>query len=344
MTQIKKYRWLFVMLIGYNALFFGSSMLVYLGKNAAYILAAAGASVSLILYSFLYSDKIFNFICNSEKTSRFFSFIISLVALISCVATVCYSCESIGVSFLKKSPFVYVLSFVIFATICASFFGIKPVSRYAFVSGIAIFAGVIVLAFLFSDKYDTNNLYPLFGTASPRGVLYSVFLFSNIVYLYPVIWKEKGDRVRIGSETRKIILISGALIVLVCALYNMYTPYVAIDDIQNPILAVASSVDFDILFERCEVVVLVMWIFASFISPSALFTFFLDNFSYSVNLADKKAMIKSGALVIYAASLICDKFLFHEYLYMISLVLTFLVSVIIPVISFIMYCASEVNK
>ncbi len=344
MTQIKKYRWLFVMLIGYNALFFGSSMLVYLGKTASYLLAVTATVISLVLYGFLYSSKNLQFICNNEKLTKFFSAIISLVALVSCAATIGYSCESFGVFFLKKSPFLYILSFIILATICASCFGIKPVSRYAFISGSVIFAGVVILSFFFLDKYDINNLYPIFGTVSAKGVLYSVFLFSNVVYLYPIVWKEKKIDFKTGREIAKIVLISGVLITIVCISYNLYTPYVAIGNMQNPLLAVASSVDFDVLFERCEAVVFIMWIFAAFISSSALFTFFVDNFSYGANLSDKKALLGAGAVVVSAAAVICDKFSFHEYLYMISLVLTFLVSVIIPVISFIVNIASGGNK
>ncbi len=332
------------MLIGYNALFFGSSMLVYFGKTASYILAVVATVISLVLYSFLYSSKNLHFICNNKKTSKIFSAIISLVALVSCIATIAYSCESFGVFFLKKSPFLYILSFVILATVCASCFGIKPVSRYAFISGTVIFAGVIILSLLFGDKYDVNNLYPIFGTVSAKGVLYSVFLFSSIIYLCPIIWKDKNINCKIGSEIRKIILISGFLIALVCVTYNLYTPYAAMSNMQNPLLAVASSVDFDVLFERCEAVVFIMWIFATFISSSALFTFFLNNFSYAINLSDKKALLGAGAVVVSSAAVICNKFSFHEYLYMISLVLTFLVSVIIPVISFIIYFASGGNK
>jgi hypothetical protein len=319
-------------------------MLVYLGKTASYFLAIISTVISLVLYGILYSSRIFGVLCYNERISKFISAIIALVALVSCVATVGYSCESFGVFFLKKSPFLYILSFIILAIVCASRFGIKPVSRYSFISGTIIFAGVVILALLFSDKYDTNNLYPLFGTVSPKGVLYSVFLFSNVVYLMPIIWKEKNNDSKTGREISKIILISGALITIVCVSYNLYTPYSAIANIQNPLLAVASSVDFDVLFERCEAVVFIMWIFASFISSSALFTFFVDNFSYGANLSDRNAMIGAGAAVVSAISVICDKFSFHEYMYMISLVLTFLLSVIVPVVSFVLCFATRGNK
>ena len=344
MTQIKKYRWLFIMLIGYNALFFGSSMLVHLGKTASYFLAIVSTLVSVVLYGIFYSAKSYCLLRNNQKLCKFLSIMISVVALFSCAATVGYSCESFGVFFLKKSPFVYILFFVMLATVCASRFGIKPVSRYAFIAGSIIFFLVVALSLLFFDKYDINNLYPLLGTASPKGILYSVFMFSSVVYLFPLMWKEKNTDFKTGREIAKIILISGALIALVCISYNLYTPYSAIDKVQNPLLAVASSVDFDVLFERCEAIVFIIWIFSTFISSSALLTFFIDNLSYGTNLSDRNAILWAGAVAVSGISMICDAFSLHEYMYIFSLVLTFLISVIVPVVSIVLRFSSGGNK
>ena len=77
MTQIKKYRWLFIMLIGYNALFFGSSMLVHLGKTASYFLAIVSTLVSVVLYGIFYSAKSYCLLRNNQKLCKILSVLIS---------------------------------------------------------------------------------------------------------------------------------------------------------------------------------------------------------------------------------------------------------------------------
>ena len=334
MSDIKKYRYLIVVMIVYYAVFFGTDKIFRLSGSASYILSLCLTLVCALVYSTLYQGQSAKVLW-SENTRPDIRMIIGVILLVSAlvqsVAVCSYSTKSIAEVFMKKSPFAYILTFVLFPTLFGAYFGIKSVSRYSLVGGIGIlFVIALILVFAFED-YSIENMYPLLGKGLPSfsSILLPLSLFSNIIYLY-VLHGYKNSQGDIKSETRKIILISGAVFIAISLICSLTVPHEALGHWHDSLLYVASTVDFRFAVERSEALVFVVWIFMSFLTLSSLMTFVCTIAYHTFCLSNRKAIIGALALIVASFSLLIDKYSAAESLMSFSLLWTGAVSIAIP--------------
>lgn len=334
MTDTKKYRWLTVMLISCNTLFFGAKKLIIHSGSNSYMTAIACSVICALLYYALFSQKGINCINLSKKISRIVFSLLTITAFVQSVSLCSYSANAITEVFMKKSPFPYVLLFTALPVITGGYYGLKSVSRYARAGGIIIFFLVaLVLAFAYSE-YNVKNLCPIFGNGTENlyGALYGILLFSSIIYLYIILLTQKTNLRRARTEATKNILISGALLSAVCLCTNLCVPYPALETVSNPVLYIASNVNFSFLVERCEAIVFFIWIFTVFISLSALLCFLQVCAQKAFDIKNIKALNGAFAGAVFFASLIADKYGEFDTLMNFSIIWTGCTSVILPII------------
>ena len=157
-------------------------------------------------------------------------------------------------------------------------------------------------------------------------------MFSGIIYLYIIMLTQKTDFSKAKAEAAKTILISGAFLFILCLCTNLSIPYEGLNTLSNPLLFIASGVNFSFLVERSEVIVFFIWIFTVFICLSALLCFFEISVRNAFGIKNIKALNGAFASTIFFASLIADKYAVFSFLMNFSLIWTGCISVILPIV------------
>lgn len=332
--MIKKYRWLITVLIIYYAVFYGCGALLAAGGNGAYMLSAAGALFSFGLYTLLW-NKAPSY--KSKSVSSAIRKVIDILLLISLIVqatAVCtLSVSSVSATFMKHSPFPYLLIFFIIPALFAGYSGIKAVARYAFIGGIGIIFMIFLILLFASGDYSAKNIFPLTGRIFSEpiaNIITAVSLYSNLMYLY-IIGDSPGQKPSV-AESAKVVLISGSVFTSICLICSLTVPYEAIAHISDPLLYVASTVDFSFLVERSEGLVLMIRLFTSFICICALICLLCKISKDAFALKDSKALIWIYALIISSGALITDKTHTVDFLIRFSAIWTLGVSATIPLI------------
>lgn len=339
MTDIKKYRWLIVVMIVYYAVFFGTGRIIKAGGSASYMLAIIATVVSAVIYTALYRVKDSKLLYAKYKNTdirKIVGVFLFVSALVQATAVCSYSVVSITQVFMKKSPFPYILLFVLLPTLFGAYFGIKSVSRYCFIAGVSmVFLIALILAFAYED-YSFKNIYPVMGKGFPRfgGIVSSIFAFSNIFYLFLLSGREEKNNIK--GEILKIILISGAVFTAICLVCNLTVPFEALEQLSDPLLYVSSTVDFSFAVERSEALVFLVWIFMTFLTLSASMCFVCSIAENTFSLANRKALIGALAIVVATGSMLIDKWGKGDWFINFSLFWTGCVSIIIPLLLRIM--------
>lgn len=342
--MIKKYRWLIAVMIIYYAVFFGSGRLVRVGGSSSYLLSAAGAVICFLLYGLIYHPRAFAAFKSGEiggTVRMIIGAAVLISALVQAVAVCTWSVKSVSQVFMKKSPFPYILFFMMLPSLVGAYFDIKSVARYAFLCGVSIVSAVGLIFIFGAEGYSAKNLYPLMGRGfdSFKNLLTAAAVYANVFYIF--ILGAGAERSEMRKETGKILLISGLFFAAVCLMCNLSVPYEVLGLLDDPLLYVASAVDFSFLVERSEALVFLIRIFLSFLCLSALMCFVCNSAVHAFSLSDRKAVIGAAGIIIASGALLADKYCLAEPLIVFSLIWTFAASVLVPVILRIAYALAE---
>lgn len=330
MTNIKGYRWSIVIMTVYNAVFFGVKIFSANAGSGGYILSALCTVAALIVYSVLFAVLPKGREMKKIPCKIVFGTLLVLSSVWAAAAASAYTARLVGNVFMKKSPFPYILVLTAFPSFMGAYFGFKSASRYSLVAGRIIFFAAAVILLLTVQEYDRDNLYPIFGSISARDVLIFPSVFSPLIYL-PAIAAVCGGNDGVAGEGTKIILISGAAMTAVCLVYNLTVPREALTLFENPLLVIASTINFDFIFERCEALVLVIWLFLSYLNICALTTMAADFLCKSFSLSCRNAVVWVVFAVIFSAALIADKLGSVDKFFAASAVFGGVVSIVLPI-------------
>ena len=336
MTDIRKYRWLIVVMTVYYAVFYGTDRLIDAGGSGAYILAFVVTAVSAVLYMLLYNKKSVSLFDADKITFDIrISGVILLVSVFVQTVSVCtYSVEAISGVFMKKSPFPYILFFVMFPTLFGAYFGIKSVSRYSLVAGtLILFMIGLILLFVYED-YLSVNIHPVLGKGyiGIGSFFRCMMLFSNIIYLFVLSSECNNTQNSVRTEIVKVILISGAVFAGICLVCNLTVPYEALGCWHDPLLYIASTVNFSFVVRRSEALVFLIWIFVSFLTIASLLCFVCSLAAKLFNLSNRKAVIGAVSIVVASSAMLTYKNNMTESLISFSLFCTGVVSIVVPIV------------
>lgn len=329
MSDIKGYRWSVIIMTAYNAVFFGVRMISASGSSGGYILSALCTLAALVVYPLLLSLVPEGRPARSAPLGAVFGGVLALCALAAASAASAYTARLVGNVFMKNSPFPYILAFTALPSFVGTYFGFKATSRYAYIGGHIIFFAAAVILLLSFEEYSRDNLYPIFGSISPKDLLIFPAVFSPIVYL-PAI-SAMGGRGKITAECAKTVLVCGAAMTAMCLVYNLTVPREALTLFENPLLVTASVINFDFVFERCEALVLIIWLFLSYLNISALSNMAADILAKSFSLSCRNAAVWILFAIIFAAALIADRLGMADNFFAASAIFGGAVSIALPV-------------
>ena len=336
MTDIKKYRWLIIVMTVYYAVFCGTERFIDAGGSGAYILSSVVTAVSAVLYMLLYNKKAFGQLDVDNMTAdiRILGVILLVSALVQAVSVCAYSAKSITDVFMRKSPFPYILAFVMFPALFGAYFGIKSVSRYSVIAGTVLLFVIGLILLFVSEDYSAVNIHPVLGKGFPgfERVFQCIILFSNILYFYLLSPGCNNTQKSVRREILKIILISGAVFFGICLVCNLTVPFEALGYWRNPLLYIASTVNFSFIVERSEALVFLIWIFISFLTLSALMCFVCSIAAKTFKLSNRKAIIGAVSIVVSSGAMLTYKSNMTESVIAFSLIWTGCVSIAVPLV------------
>ena len=248
MTDIKKYSFLIIVSIIYYCLFFGINFLCFNFQNSSYIIFLIVSLLGLGIYNIIYNGKAMEFLFNSKKHGflKNIIYIFLLIGtIIQVVGVLTYGAKSIGTVFMEKSPYQFILLFLFIPISFGGYFGIKAISRYAYIAGIFII-GVILSILLFGYKqYEFTNLFPIFSmnNINFKTIFTAFSLFSNIVFLLLLSANDKCDFKSTRRELNKTILICTIIFFLVLFCYNLTVDFPYSDYTNNPLYVISSVIN-----------------------------------------------------------------------------------------------------
>lgn len=329
MTDMKGYRWSVIIMTAYNAVFFGVRMISASGGSGGYILSALCTAAALIVYPLLFSLVPEGRLLRGAPLGAVFGGVLALCALASASAASAYTARLIGDVFMKKSPFPYLLALTALPAFVGTYFGLKAASRYAYIGGHIIFFAAAVILLLSFKEYDRDNLYPIFGSIEPKDLLIFPAVFAPTVYLTAI--SAMGGKGKITAECAKTVLVCGAAMTAICLVYNLTVPREALTLFENPLLVTASVINYDFVFERCEALVLIIWLFLSYLNICALTNMAADIIAKSFALSCRNAAVWVLFGIIFAAALLADRLGIADNFFAVSAVFGGAVSIALPV-------------
>lgn len=329
MTDIKGYRWSVIIMTAYNAVFFGVRIISASGGSGGYILSALCTVAALIVYPLLLLLVPEGRMLRGAPLGAVLGGVLALCALVSASAASAYTARLIGDVFMKRSPFPYLLTLTALPAFVGTYFGFKAVSRYAYIGGHLIFFAAAVILMLSFEEYDRDNLYPIFGSISIKDLLIFPAVFAPTVYLTAISAAGAGGN--ISAECAKTVLVCGAAMTAICLVYNLTVPREALTLFENPLLVTASVINFDFVFERCEALVMIIWLFLSYLNICALSNMAADILAKSFALSCRNAAVGVVFGIIFAAALIADRLGMADDFFAVSAIFGGAVSIALPV-------------
>lgn len=340
MTDIKEYNRLMIMLIISAMVVFGLNDYVSSALNASYIECILSSIVAAAVYVALYNHKAVKSLLKSNGVvGRILCILIVITFLMYSGA---YTAKLVGLIndfFMPKSPLPYLTFFCIFPAVFGGYFGIKPVSRYGSIGWIITLVVTVFVLVLCVAEYNTYNLYPIFGNGGANLLKgsFNISVFGVMLVYYVIMSDSKATNKQVRFQIVKFVLISGVFGAAVCLGLSLLLPYYAVGYSHNPYLTVASSVRLNFMLERSESVVLVLWIFCSFLCISALCASIFSACGKMQGILDKRGIIGCVTAIIYVIAILAQRFNFSDYLIGVSTYVLTLLSILIPVIAYIRY-------
>lgn len=342
MTDIKGYRWSVIIMTAYNAVFFGVRIISSSGGSGGYILSALCTLAALVVYPLLLALVPEGKRLRSMPLSAVLGAVLALNALAAASAASAYTARLIGDVFMKKSPFPYILALTALPAFVGTYFGFRASSRYAYIGGHIIFFSAAVILLLSFGEYKTDNLYPIFGSISAKDLIIFPAVFSPTVYL-PAI-SAMGGKGSVSGECARIVAVCGAAMTAICLVYNLTVPREALTLFENPLLVTASVINFDFIFERCEALVLIIWLFLSYLNICALSNMTADILTESFSLSYRNAAVWVMFAVAFAAALIADRLGRVDDFFAASTVFSGAVSIALPICAAVFSGRREYEK
>lgn len=338
MTDIKKYNSLIITLIVSSMTVYGINNAISNCLNASYIQIAVNSILALVLYLLLYNHNAVNsFVYSNGIIIKLFCIITVFALLVYSSAFVADTSFMINKFFMQKTPVFYISIFLMFPVIFGGFYGFKSVSRYAGIIWI-IFVLLTIMLLIFSfHQYNTDNLFPVFGSGLSdimKGS-FDISLYAGMLIFYICISGCSTTSLNIKKQSTKIILMSGAFGVAISFALSLLLPYQAVAFSDNPYLTIASCVQMNFLLERSEIIVLLLLVSFSFITVSAMCSAVYLLSERVLNITDKKGITGSVVTIIYVLSVLIDKFAITKTVINISAYIIFGLSLLLPVVSLV---------
>ncbi len=344
MTDIKKYNHLMIMLIISAMLVFGLRDFISNSANASYIACILSSAVAALLYTSLYNHQAVKSLLNSNGiVGKIVCIMLVLVFLMYSAAFTAKLVELINKFFMQKSPVPYLAFFCIFPASFGGYFGIKSTSRYASIVWIITLIATAFILVMCGGEYNTDNLYPMLGNGAAdllKGSL-NISVFAVILIYFVMISDAEATTKHIKKQIAKFILISGVFGAAVCLALSLLLPYRAVGFADNPYLTVASSIRANFMLERSEIVVLILWIFCSFLCVSAFCAGIFSACGKMAKVSDKRGIIGAVMAIIYLVTILAHRLGFADYIVDASSYALMLLSVVIPVVAYIRYFVSR---
>ncbi len=343
MTDIKKYNSLMIILIISAMLVYGLSGYIKICANASYIGCILSAFAAVLIYTPIYNHKALKGLLQSQGISgKIVCIVLATVFIVYSAAFASKLAWLVGKFFMPQSPLAYIAFFCILPGAFGGYFGMKSVSRYSVPLWIITLAATAFILFLCGGEYNTDNLYPIFGNGIFSIIKGSVNLtvFGALLLYYVIMSSAETTNSSVRKQITKFVLISGGFGAAVCLALNLVLPYMAVSYADNPYLTVASSVRANFMLERSEIVVLVLWIFCSFICSSAFCAGVFRVCKNMIGLQDKRGITGVVIALIYLIAIIALKLGVTDSLLAVSSYFLSLLSVIIPIIAIIRHFIS----
>lgn len=345
MTDIKKYNKLAILLIVSCMIIFGIKDIYLYTSCASYIASIFNCLFALLVYGIIYKrDTVNEFVNSGTKIIKVISILTIMILFIFSASFFAYVCELIQQFFMKKSPVYYLCLFLILPCAIGSVYGFKTLSGYAILIWIFMLICISTLLLFSYESFNIGNLFPVFGNDA-NVLLYKSFDFSIygvILIYYFLLCDCKIKSKYITKNILSIIVSSGIISILICLALNLILPYNVVTYSDNAILTIASSIKLNFLFERSEIIVLLLWVSLSFITVGtfiACIYFLTEKF---IGISDKKGINFCCILFVYLLALIINKYQMTHICIQISKYGIFFMSLLVPFFAFIRKAANNV--
>lgn len=160
--------------------------------------------------------------------------------------------------------------FMCLASAVCAYMGIESLTRSSYVFIIIMFCLILIMGIITFGAWDTENLYPIYGTNAIDGIFnfHSLSTFGGLfVSLFLVgNFKNESDCTRLVKRTLITVFVIGITLFVI---YIFTVPYPMGNLYSNSLEAVLSSFSKGNIFHRYEIILLFLIILINIISCSA---------------------------------------------------------------------------
>lgn len=241
-----------------------------------------------------------------KKAGRLLTIFYCMILFLTASITLREFTDATNVYLLHVSPPGYVVGMFIIAMTVVCFFGIEGLARTAkFFSYILLINFLIVMVFAFRH-YQIYRLYPLMGYGLGNTVKNGIIRSSAYgeIILLGVFAKALNDTKDAGKIGFKCLILAGLIIVQILFSVIASFPYFTAVELSDPLYIMVSLIQLGRFFQRVEVIFIFTLNLSTLIGLTTVFYGAITCYCHAFDIKDKRPIIISFAISIYAATLI----------------------------------------
>lgn len=241
-----------------------------------------------------------------KKAGRLLTLVSCMILFLSASITLREFTDATNVYLLHVSPPGYIVGMFIIAMIVVCFFGIEGLARTAKFFSYILLINFLIVMVLSIQHYQIYRLYPLLGYGLGNTVKNGIMRSSAYgeIILIGIFAKALNNTKDAGKIGLKCLILGGLIIAQILFSVIASFPYFTATELADPLYIMVSLMEYGRFFQRVEVIFIFTWNLSTLIGLTAIFYGAVISYCHAFDIKDKRPIIISFAISIYAATLI----------------------------------------